>query len=255
MLFLVGVGLANDDISMRAASALKRGKLYIDAYTSFIDSNRLAFIERIAGKSVSRLSRSDMEENAGRLVNEAKVSDVVIAVGGDPLIATTHKILAIEAEKLGVEMEVIHAPSIVTAAIGESGLDFYRFGAVCTVPMWREHYKPVAFYDTIYGNYGTNKHSLLLLDYSSESNSSMPVGEALRILEEAEKSHGKGLINGDTKVIAMASIGMAAEQKLYGKISSMKAQSFGTGPAVLIVPAKLESIERESMAALHVSEI
>ena len=61
---------------------------------------------------------------------------MAILVGGDPLMATTHKIFIHRGERQKVETEIVHANSIITTAIGESGLDFYGFGAPCTIPKW-----------------------------------------------------------------------------------------------------------------------
>ncbi len=44
-----------------------------------------------------------MEENASDMVKRAATKDIAILVGGDPLMATTHKILYIEAEKQHVK--------------------------------------------------------------------------------------------------------------------------------------------------------
>ena len=107
------------------------------------------------------------------LLKLAKDRDVAVLISGDPLIATTHKILFIEARKLGIRVEIVHAASIASAAIGESGLDFYRFGKVCTHTKWHEHYTPVSFYETIRTNMQNNEHSLVLLDYDSVAESSM----------------------------------------------------------------------------------
>ncbi len=54
--------------------------------------------------------------------------------------------------------------------MGESGLDFYRFGQICTIPRWSEHYKPVSFYETIETNLTNGHHSILLLDYDPKIN-------------------------------------------------------------------------------------
>ena len=51
-----------------------------------------------------------------------------------------------------MEVEVVHSNSVLTAAIGESGLDFYRFGAIATIPKWSAHYTPVSFYETLQKN-------------------------------------------------------------------------------------------------------
>lgn len=252
VLFLVGAGLANEDLSMRAISAMKKSKLYIDQYTSFVSSERISFFEGIAGKHVHRLTRNDMEENVGKLVEEAKSSDIAIITGGDPLIATTHKILAIEAEKRNINIEIIHAPSIITASIGESGLDFYRFGSTCTIPMWHEHYKPVSFYETILANHANRLHSLLLIDYNQDSESSMPISEAVRILEESEAHYGKGLITSNTKMVVISNMGSPAVQKLYGTLKVLKSVELQKGPFVMIMPSEISIIENEAMKAMHV---
>ena len=108
-------------------------------------------------------------------------------IGGDPLMATTHKILFIEAKKRNVEVEIVHSNSVLTAAIGESGLDFYRFGAIATIPKWSAHYTPVSFYETLQKNMQNNLHSLLLLDYSQELAASLSIKDSIDILEKAEK--------------------------------------------------------------------
>ncbi|MEM0149559.1 MAG: diphthine synthase [Candidatus Micrarchaeaceae archaeon] len=251
----MGAGLADGDLSMSAIEAIMKSKLYIDRYTSLISAERKRFIEGIAGKQALELSRSDMEEKAGAIVGEAGKSDIAIITGGDPLMATTHKILAIEAAKQGVRIKVVHAPSIVTAAIGESGLDFYRFGAVCTVPMWREHYKPVSFYMTIFGNRSKGLHSLLLLDYDQASGASMPMHDALRVLEAGEARYSKGLISDNAKIIVMSNLCGASEQKLYGSIMALKSSKMEKGPALIILPAEITDIEKESMEAMGVRQL
>src|SRR5208283_4653121 len=143
MLLLVGTGISYDDMSVRAVEACRGCKLYVERYTSIMDDEKIMRISEMLGSTPKLLQRSDLEENARRIVSEAKSKNVAILVGGDPLTATTHKILLIEAAKQGVETRIFHASSIFTAAIGESGLDFYRFGQACTIPKWSKSYKPV----------------------------------------------------------------------------------------------------------------
>ena len=151
MLFLIGLGLSKDDLTLAALEACKNcHRLYLDRHTSRVDRATTDYISDTAGKDISDLARQDMEEGAKVLVSSASGKDIAILCGGDPLMATTHKILLIEAARQGVEVRVIHSNSIITAAIGESGLDFYRFGKVCTIPKWSQSYKPVSFYETIY---------------------------------------------------------------------------------------------------------
>ena len=137
----------------------------------------------------------------------AAKADMAVLVAGDPLVATTHKIAYIEAKKAGVKVSVIHASSIVGAAMGESGLDFYRFGQICTIPMWSEHYKPVSFYETIEKNMANSLHSILLLDYDPKIGSIQP-SYAAEILAQAEKKYKKGIIKPSTKVIVLHNLSL-----------------------------------------------
>ncbi|MGC8647325.1 MAG: diphthine synthase [Candidatus Micrarchaeia archaeon] len=254
MLFLVGTGLTGKDLTLQALEIMRESELYIDRYTSFISEEHTKFIERIAGRKLKRISRGEMEEQASEIVKRAKSSNIAIIVGGDPLMATTHKILAIEAVRQGVKIKVVHASSIVTVAIGESGLDFYKFGQVCTIPKWQEHYRPVSFYETIAKNVSNRQHSLVLLDYSEEGKASLPIGEALEILESAEKHYKKGIIMNNTKILVMGNIGSESQAKLYGSIGTLKSMQIA-GPALLIIPSELSEIEKESMSAMGVKEV
>ncbi|MGC8669906.1 MAG: diphthine synthase [Candidatus Micrarchaeia archaeon] len=255
MLFLVGTGISSKDLTISAIEIMKKSELYADTYTSNIDTNALNLIEAATGKNISMLSRSDMEENVHVIVGRAKDHDVSIIIGGDPLIATTHKTIAIEAKKQGVPIEVMHSSSIITVAIGESGLDFYKFGNACTIPRWHEHYKPVSFYQTLLSNRRSNLHSLMLLDYDSKSSASIPINEAIGILEEAEKVYHNGLINESTKLLALLNLGRPNIKKVYGALGTLKNSKFESGPAVMILPSELADIEIESMHALNIVEI
>ncbi|MGC8495626.1 MAG: diphthine synthase [Candidatus Micrarchaeia archaeon] len=252
MLFLIGAGLSNEDLSIAAINSMKASKLYIDAYTSFIDDDRISFLEGIAGQHATMLSRSQMEEGASRLVAEARDLDIAIVVGGDPLIATTHKIIASEAQKAGIELHVIHAVSVFSVAIGESGLDFYRFGAVCTIPKWREHYKPVSFYETLQRNIEMNLHSLLLLDYDSNEKASISISEAISVLQEAEAHYKWGIIRNDTFMIIENNLSGPQELKIAGPLSAISTVKGISGASVIIIPAKITEVESEAISSMGI---
>jgi len=94
LLFLIGLGLCEGDISMRAIEVAKKAdKLFLDPYTNRVSSNYVNYLEKILGKDIAKLSRSDLEENAKATIEYAKNATVVIFVMGDPLIATTQHIL------------------------------------------------------------------------------------------------------------------------------------------------------------------
>ncbi|MDE1865987.1 MAG: diphthine synthase [Candidatus Micrarchaeota archaeon] len=250
MLFLVGAGLSEGGLTEEALELLKRKqvKVYAEKYTGWF-GERIPDLEDKLGKKVTMLERSGLEDNINSLVDQAKKDDVAVLVSGDPLVATTHKIACIEAKKADVKVKVIHASSIVGSAIGESGLDFYRFGQVCTIPAWSEHYKPVSFYETVEKNLANNLHSVLLLDYDPKVGSIQP-SYAADLLLQAEKRYKKGVIKPSTRLIVLHNLSLDGEQKLILTVEATKTLRMGQGPTIMILPAKMSEVEKESTAAM-----
>ncbi|HUY70243.1 MAG TPA: diphthine synthase [Candidatus Baltobacteraceae bacterium] len=251
MLFLVGTGLAKKDISYNAIEICKNCELFVDRYTATIDQEKLDFLAEIIGRRIHELTRSDLEEESKEIVERARHADIAVLVGGDPLIATTHKILFIEAKKRDVPVHVLHASSIASAIIGESGLDFYRFGPICTISRWSEKYKPTSFYETIQRNMQSNLHSLVLLDYDIETAASLSLKDTASILEAAEAKHRQGIITPDTQIFIMHNISIDGEQKRLTTFSEVKGIAFKSGMTAIILPGKISDIEREIMGCIY----
>ena len=250
MLFLIGLGLSKDDITLAALDACRFcGELYLDRHTSRIDAATTDHISSTTGKRIVDLTRQDMEEGAKELVSLSSRKEIAVLCGGDPLMATTHKILLIEAARQNVPVRIIHSNSIITAAIGESGLDFYRFGKVCTVPKWSQNYKPVSFYETIHGNLTSDAHSLILLDYDSKSESTISIKEAIATLEEAEKAYGKGIVRDDSYIMILHNISAKDSRLIYTRLKEAKEMEIG-GMNALIIHSGLSDIEKETIDAL-----
>jgi diphthine synthase len=250
MLFLVGAGLSEGGLSEEALELLKRKsvKVYVERYTGWF-GDRIPDLEKRLGKKLVQLERSGLEDNIGSLIETAAKGDIAILVAGDPLVATTHKTACIEAKRVGVKVSVIHASSVVGAAMGECGLDFYRFGQICTIPTWSEHYKPVSFYESIERNQKGNLHSMLLLDYDPKVGSLQP-SYAADILQQAEKRYKKGIIRPSTRVIVLHNLSLPGEQKLLLTLEAVRTLRLGPGPTVIILPAKMSDVEAESTAAM-----
>lgn len=250
MLFLVGAGLSEGGLSEDALELLKKDTvhIYAEQYTGWF-GERIPALEKTIGKKITILERAGLEDNLEALIKEAAGKDIAVLVAGDPLVATTHKIACIEAKKANVPVKIIHAGSIVGAAMGESGLDFYRFGQICTIAAWSEHYKPVSFYETIEKNFNNNLHSILLLDYDPKAGSIQPAYVA-DLLTQAEKKYARGLIKPAMKVIVLHNIALKGEQKLLLRLEAVKTLRFDTGPTVMILPAKMSEVETESTAAM-----
>lgn len=249
MLFLVGLGLSEKEIPIGTIEACKNCELYIDKFTSAIDDGTIDYITEITGKRITELTRQDMEEDAHEIIQMAVTKDIAILVGGDPLMATTHKILYIEAEKQHVKTQIVHANSIIATAIGESGLDFYRFGAPCTIPRWGEHYSPISFYEKLETNMLNRNHTILLLDYDAKSRATLDIKEAINTLENADAHYKKGIINNKTKIIIMHNMSLEDSKVVVTTIEKAKSQNYD-GVNIMILPAELTDIEKETIEAI-----
>ncbi|RLG85732.1 MAG: diphthine synthase, partial [Thermoprotei archaeon] len=210
MLILVGLGLYIDLLPLRSLAALARcDKVLIDAYTSAPREavERVYEVLRAMGKRVSLAKREDLEgESIARIAEEARHSDVCIAVLGDPLIATTHSAICTEAASRGVKVVVIPAPSIHCASITATGLMSYRFGRSVTLVTPKNGVFYEYPYDVIKENLSLNLHTLLLLEMDAEKGFFMDPCEAGRLLMELEKRRGEGVLRSDTLVVVLSRV-------------------------------------------------
>jgi len=245
MLSLVGLGLWNEkDISLRGIKSVKNAdSVYVELYTSKWHGD-LEKLEKMVGKKVILLKRTDLEEKSNEIIEEAKKKRVVLLIPGDPLIATTHVSLLLEAKKKGVETEIIHSSSIYSA-IGETGLHIYKFGATVTIPFSEKNKFPKSVYETIKENKSRGLHSLLLLDVISEKNKYMKPNEGMKTILEVEKKIKKNVFTKNTDVVIFARAGSKNPLIVYGKVKDLLKKFFGNPPFVIIVPGKLHFAERE----------
>ncbi|MCL4387677.1 diphthine synthase [Candidatus Marsarchaeota archaeon] len=245
MLYLIGLGVGERDITRAGIEAIKDSEvLILDRYTAFVDSKKLEFIGSISKTEMRSVGRSELEEGIPKIISEAKTKNVSIITNGDPMLATTHKTILVEAAKGGVDFKVIHSTSIFSVAIAESGLDFYRFGSTCTVPRWSEHYKPVSFYETVSANISGNRHSLILLDYDNEKGMSIRIEEAIAIMSKAEEHYKLGIFSKNKEIMALCDVGTENQRIMFKKIGNIDTDA-DYKMATLIMPAKLSEIETE----------
>ena len=248
MLFLVGLGLEVGDISTRALQRLKAVDIIkIDVHTNKVPSEQLSFLEKELGKKFVVMERSDLEEKVKDTIKEAKEKDIAIVTMGDPMIATTHHIILDEASRLCIKVEIFHAPSIFSAAIGASGLDIYRFGPTTTIPFWTELYKPTSFLEVVAKNQKNGEHTLILLDYNYKEGKAMDLSTALSIIGEAEKS--RQVLGKSQKIMILGGIGTNSEAISYVEIAKAKGLSarFEGKLLSIIVPAEPNFAEEEAL--------
>lgn len=232
-LILIGTGISYD-LTISGLEALKRcDEAYIETYTNPVADETISGLERLSGKELIRLERDKVE--SPYLVEKAKSKDICILASGDPLTATTHITLVLEAREKNVPVEVIHNSSIHSVAPARAGLQMYRFGKTATLVNPRENYKPTSSLEIIRENLKRDLHTLVLLDTEPQP---MEASAALEMLSEFDSA------------VVLSNIGYPDEKISYGKISELKKKDLGRPPFTVIVPAKLHAVEEEYLATL-----
>ena len=253
-LLIVGLGLDIGDISSKGLAALKTAdEILIETYTLPIPEGYAEFIKKETGKEARMISRKDMEDEVKETVGHALNSTIAILVSGDPLVATTHHIAMETARVLGVEYTVYHAPSIFSAAIGESGLDLYKFGPTTTIPFWSAKYKPTSFLDVIKRNYDNNQHTLVLLDVDPRAGRTMSARDAIELLGKAEEKKRHNVINKKRRILVLCEVGTAAQDIMYieadvSHMGRMLDRTEGKRTS-LIIPAEMSFAEERLVSA------
>ncbi|WP_414837859.1 diphthine synthase [Candidatus Nanosalina sp. VS9-1] len=164
MLHLVGLGLDDGEVTEKGIEAIKGSeKIFAEFYTN-TETVDIAALEEKTGKSIEKLSRKEVEQK-DQIIESAKERDTVFLVSGDPLTATTHYDIKHRAEQKGIDVEVVHAPSIFTS-VAETGLNVYKFGRTVTLP---EHASPESIIDHVEKNDSVGLHTLVLLDINYDA--------------------------------------------------------------------------------------
>ncbi len=243
MFYLIGLGLVDDDVTIKGIEAMKKcDKIFCELYTNnWMGSLKL--LEKRIGKKIVIMSRERAESDF--LVKAAKKNDVALLVSGDPLTATTHFEHVFEAKKQGIKYEIIHAPSIYTS-IAETGLSLYKFGRATSLTFPQKNFNPTSPYDIIEKNKSMDMHTLVLLDIKDKRQ--MSAKEGLELLLKLEEYTKKKAISKNSTVIACCRLGGKERVIKCGKvINLMKDKSLDAAPAVIIVPGKLNFKEEEAL--------
>lgn len=246
MLTLIGLGLNDErDLTLRGIEAAKEAdKVYYELYTGkWLGS--VESLQKILGKEqVFPLRRQDLEEGSARILEEAKGKKIAILIQGDPMVATTHSSLLMDARSLGIETGVVHNSSIFSA-VAETGLHVYKFGATVTIPFLEKTGGKFSksVYDTIKDNKKAGLHTLCLLDVGVDGGTFMTPRRATGLLMGMERQFGEGVIESYQKIIVFSRAG--GDSKIfYGEIETLS-EGLDLTPSVLIVPGKLHFTEEE----------
>lgn len=168
-LFLIGLGLGDEkDITLRGLEAVKDADdVYLEEYTSIFCNTNCDRLTEFYGRPVIPADREAVESGQviDSLIGEGADPNrkVAVLIVGDPLGATTHCDLAHRCREAGVEVQVVHNASVMTA-IGICGLQLYRFGEAISLCFWTETWRPTSYFFKIRDNMLRGLHTLCLLD-------------------------------------------------------------------------------------------
>jgi len=252
-LVFVGLGLHDQDgISLSGLKAAKKAdNIFVELHTSLMSELNIDQLEDLIGKKVTVLSRRLLEEESGaRLLKTASKNNVVLLVPGDPLIATTHVDLRIRAEKAEIRTEVIHGSSIISAAIGLSGLQNYKFGRSVTIPFTNQYPPSETPYNVLKVNQRIGLHTLCFLDIEAEEKHYMTIKEGLEMLQIVERKKKGGIITENTFVVGIAGAGSHNPNVKAGTLKEVFDYDFKILPHTLIFPGRLHFMEIEALVVL-----
>jgi diphthine synthase len=248
----IGLGLHDEKgISLRGLEEAKAAdNVFIELYTSFMPNFSTKLFERISGQKVFTVSRKELEEENGEaIIKAAKSGKVVLLVPGDPLIATTHIALRVQAEKLGIITRIVHGASILSAVMGLSGLHNYKFGKSVTIPFPDETPSQTP-YEVIAQNKKLGLHTLCLLDIKAEEKRYLSIRESLELLLKIEEKKKKGIITVDSLVVGIARAGSDNPMVKADSVKKLLDYDFGESPYSIIFPGKLHFMEAEALIVL-----
>lgn len=237
MLYLIGLGLWDEnDISLKGIEACKSAhEVFAELYTASWGGNLDNLGNRI-GKEIKILERKDIEEGSRAFLEKAKTQDIALLVPGDPLVATTHVHLLLDAGKMKIGCGIVHSSSIFSA-VARTGLQIYKFGRTATVVTPQEGFNPSSFYGVLEDNQKLGLHTLFLLDIK------MGTKEGIDNLLRTEKDLGRDVIR-NRKIVACSKLGSDQEKIVYDKPENMGDLP---APAVIIVPGELHFLETETL--------
>jgi len=252
-LAFVGLGLNQEtDISLKGLEKAKKADVvFAEFYTSLMPELSIRKLEELIGKRIQVVSRHDLEEEEGKkILKEAEKGMAVLLVPGDPLIATTHVDLRIRAHKKGIRTSVVHGASIVSAVIGLSGLQNYKFGRSVTIPFADADTAVETPYNVIAQNKKAGLHTLCFLDIRAEEKKYMTIKEGLQTLWALERRKRQGVIIANTLAVGVARAGSENPTVKAGFVRELLKFDFGKPPHSIVFPGKLHFVEAEALITL-----
>ncbi|OYT67792.1 MAG: diphthine synthase [Candidatus Wolframiiraptor sp. EX4484-121] len=241
---LIGLGLGTIEYLTLGAleTAERMDELLLDTYTSWIHPDLMKYLREKFGERLVKADRSMLEERVDELIRKAEEKEIGILVPGDPLIATTHISIILEARRRKIPVYLIYGVSIISASASASGLQAYKFGRITTIP--RDGVGVETCYRVVAENLEKGLHSLILLD---TADGGLKIPDALKMLMRVEDKLGYGIFDRDSMVICLARIGSSEELRWAGRIIEALKLHYPPPPHLIIVPGELHFAEVEAL--------
>ena len=248
-LSFVGLGLGAKGITLEGVEEMIAADvIYLEYYTTPHEPQLLKQVQVATGKSFTIVDRQFVEDGS-KILSDAEGGKVVLAVLGDPMIATTHNELRVRAIRRGVETRVVHSTTIASAAASASGLHSYKFSRTVTVT--REAVGKLAqAYHLLHQNLLEGAHTLLLLEYDVQGGQGVTPGDAIAGLLLAEANFKRGVVSEDTFAIMLSRLGREDSALAAGSFSELSKRSAGMPPHCIVIPGKLHFTEEEAISAI-----
>lgn len=243
MLYLIGLGLSLEGISTEGLEIAKRCKVvYLENYTIELPYSA-KLVEELVGKKIKMADRAFVESL--EIVDEAQKKDVALLIYGSPLTATTHITMIEECRKSEIRCRVIYSASVFDA-IGECGLQIYKFGKIASMPKWQpdKKFEPESFMEIVKENKTIGAHSLILMDIGLE------IGDAARQLQIAASRHNYKNIG---RIIVCSRLGTRDQHIWYDFVEKFENKKI-RAPYCIIIPGKMHFVEEEVLGTFKVEE-
>ena len=163
-LVLVGIGpgtveaMTTEAIEIAKAADFRR----YEAYTALWPEDELANLVATIGP-IEKVMRPEVE-NPEEILGLARDNLVALLVVGDPLQATTHVDLQMQAAEQGIDCKIVHGISITNLVTGAIGLSNYKFGRQTTITYPYNGWIATSPLEVIAINRAQGLHTLALLD-------------------------------------------------------------------------------------------
>lgn len=262
MLHIIGIGAKKEHINHEMLDVIQGAKeVFLEYYTSFYDTP-FEELEQYLDKKITIVDREVIESKVEEtILNPSAQSHIALLVLGDPLIATTHTDLMLRAKEKNIETKVYNNVSIANQ-IGKTGLQFYKFGKITSIPFFNEKFMPRTPYLVHHDNHKMGAHSLFLLDLNPSNDIAnkghdkyLTAHRALQFLldipklmlehEEIEEKDAQ-YIDENTPTIICSQLGFKGEKIMYGTISELIALDKLAPlpcPLCVIIPGDLHEME------------